>query len=183
MGGRKCRGEPVGLTADCLKILLRQMPDTLTFLKEGELMMFKKLPIGIQSFEKLREDNFLYVDKTALIYELVHNNTPYFLSRPRRFGKSLLLSTMKAYWEGKKDLFSGLAIEKLEERNMSSWQTYPVFYFDFNGMNYQQEHALEDALHSQLKRFENFYGFDNSGLTLNERFQNLLMNTTSRFLM
>ena len=175
MGGRKCRGEPVGLTADCLKILLRQMPDTLTFLKEGELMMFKKLPIGIQSFEKLREDNFLYVDKTALIYELVHNNTPYFLSRPRRFGKSLLLSTMKAYWEGKKDLFSGLAIEKLEERNMSSWQTYPVFYFDFNGMNYQQEHALEDALHSQLKRFENFYGFDNSGLTLNERFQNLLI--------
>ncbi len=118
MGGRKCRGEPVGLTADCLKILLRQMPDTLTFLKEGELMMFKKLPIGIQSFEKLREDNFLYVDKTALIYELVHNNTPYFLSRPRRFGKSLLLSTMKAYWEGKKDLFSGLAIEKLEERNV-----------------------------------------------------------------
>ncbi len=128
MGGRKCRGEPVGLTADCLKILLRQMPDTLTFLKEGELMMFKKLPIGIQSFEKLREDNFLYVDKTALIYELVHNNTPYFLSRPRRFGKSLLLSTMKAYWEGKKDLFSGLAIEKLEERNVSSWQTYPVFF-------------------------------------------------------
>lgn len=118
MGGRKCRREPVGLTADCLKILLRQMPDTLTFLKEGELMMFKKLPIGIQSFEKLREDNFLYVDKTALIYELVHNNTPYFLSRPRRFGKSLLLSTMKAYWEGKKDLFSGLAIEKLEERNV-----------------------------------------------------------------
>ena len=81
------------------------MLDTLTFLKEGELMMFKKLPIGIQSFEKLREDNFLYVDKTALIYELVHNNTPYFLCRPRRFGKSLLLSTMKAYWEGKKELF------------------------------------------------------------------------------
>jgi hypothetical protein len=122
---------------DCLKTKLRRMLDTLTFLKEGELMMFKKLPIGIQSFEKLREDNFLYVDKTALIYELVHNNTPYFLSRPRRFGKSLLLSTMKAYWEGKKELFSGLAIENLEERNMASWQAYPVFYFDFNGMNYQ----------------------------------------------
>ena len=88
--------------------------------------MSRKLPIGIQGFEKLRTDGFLYVDKTEYIYQLVHNNVPYFLSRPRRFGKSLLLSTMKAYWEGKKELFAGLAIEKLEERNPDAWKSYPV---------------------------------------------------------
>ena len=93
--------------------------------------MTRKLPVGIQGFEKLRTDNFLYVDKTKYIYQLVHNNVPYFLSRPRRFGKSLLLSTMKAYWEGKKALFSGLDIEKLEADNANAWKKYPVFYFDF----------------------------------------------------
>ena len=76
--------------------------------------MTQKLPIGIQSFEKIREDGFLYVDKTKYVFDLVHNNVPYFLSRPRRFGKSLLLSTMKAYWEGKKGLFAGLELEQLE---------------------------------------------------------------------
>ena len=94
--------------------------------------MSRKLPIGIQRFEKLRTDIFLYVDKTEYIYQLVHNNVPYFLARPRRFGKSLLLSTMKAYWEGKKELFAGLAIEKLEEGNPDAWKSYPVFSFDFN---------------------------------------------------
>ena len=73
--------------------------------------MLRKLPVGLQSFEKIRTDNFLYIDKTEYIYNLVHNNVPYFLSRPRRFGKSLLLSTMKAYWEGKKEIFTGLKIE------------------------------------------------------------------------
>lgn len=87
----------------------------------------KKLPIGIQGFEKLRTDGFLYIDKTSYIYELVHNNVPYFLSRPRRFGKSLLLSAMKAYWEGKRELFRGLDIEKLEKDNPEAWQPYPVF--------------------------------------------------------
>ena len=79
--------------------------------------LIKKLPVGIQAFEKIRTDNFLYVDKTEYIYRLAHNNVPYFLSRPRRFGKSLLLSAMKAYWEGKKELFEGLAIEELERDN------------------------------------------------------------------
>lgn len=77
--------------------------------------MEKKLPLGIQSFEGLRKDGYTYVDKTGTIFDLVHGGTPYFLSQPRRFGKSLLLSTMKAYWEGKKELFAGLRIEKLEE--------------------------------------------------------------------
>ncbi len=68
------------------------------------------LPVGVQSFEKLRDFNAVYVDKTEYVYKLVHEVTPFFLSRPRRFGKSLLLSTLRAYWEGKKELFNGLAI-------------------------------------------------------------------------
>ena len=76
----------------------------------------RKLPIGIQSFDKLRTENYLYVDKTEFIYQMAYQGVPYFLSRPRRFGKSLLLSTFKAYFEGKKELFRGLAIEKLEDR-------------------------------------------------------------------
>ena len=138
-------------------------------------MIDRKLPIGIQGFEKLRTDGFLYVDKTEYIYQLVHNNIPYFLSRPRRFGKSLLLSTMKAYWEGKKELFTGLSIEKLEEDNPNAWKTYPVFYFDFNGVNYQVEGALEETISSHLKRWEKIYGCGDSGSSLSERFQNLLI--------
>lgn len=153
--------------------------------------MVRKLPIGIQGFEKLRTDHFLYVDKTRYIYQLAHNNVPYFLSRPRRFGKSLLLSTMKAYWEGKKELFSGLEIEKLEEGNPDAWRTYPVFYFDFNGVNYREKGALERALSFQLREWEEEYslsrndgshggsrGDDNnhSGGDPGERFRRLLKN-------
>ena len=136
--------------------------------------MERKLPVGIQGFEKLRTDNFVYVDKTALIYQLVHNNVPYFLSRPRRFGKSLLLSAMKAYWEGRKELFSGLAIEKLEEGRQDAWKPYPVFCFDFNGVNYQESGALERAIGFQLQGWEEEYGTVNDNNTLGERFQNLL---------
>ncbi len=136
--------------------------------------MGSKLPIGIQGFEKLRTEGFLYVDKTEYIYQLVHNNVPCFLSRPRRFGKSLLLSAMKAYWEGRKDLFVGLAVEKLEEGTPDAWAPYPVFLFDFNGINYQSSDALEEALDTQLKRWESRYGCDGGG-GLGERFQNLLI--------
>ena len=135
-------------------------------------MLERKLPIGIQGFEKLRTDNFLYVDKTEYIYNMVHNNVPYFLSRPRRFGKSLLLSTFNAYFEGKKDLFSGLAIEKLEAD--SAWKKYPVFYFDFNGVNYQEQGALERALNFALSEWEEQYEISGSDNTLAERFQKLL---------
>ena len=138
-------------------------------------MTERKLPIGIQGFDKLRSDGFLYVDKTEYLYQLVHNNVPYFLSRPRRFGKSLLLSTMKAYWEGKKELFSGLAIMKLEAGNLDAWKTYPVFYFDFNGVNYQQEGALEEALDTQLERWERAYSCSADHGPLGKRFQNLLI--------
>ena len=133
----------------------------------------KKLPIGIQGFEKLRTDNFLYIDKTEYIYELVHNNVPYFFSRPRRFGKSLLLSAMKAYWEGKKDLFCGLSIEKLEKDNSNAWKKYPVFYFDFNGDSYTKT-SIEKVLDGMLCDWEEIYGDRYRNRTLGERFQKLL---------
>ena len=91
-----------------------------------------KYPIGIQDFEKIIKDGYVYLDKTGLIYDLVHNGTIYFLSRPRRFGKSLLISTLEAYFQGKKELFKGLAIDQLEQ----DWNVYPVLYFsDLNQLN------------------------------------------------
>ncbi len=136
--------------------------------------MERKLPVGIQGFEKIRTDNFLYVDKTESIYRLVHNNVPYFLSRPRRFGKSLLLSTLRSYWEGKKELFQGLAIEKLEKGNADAWKPYPVFYFDFNGADYSKTGALEGKLSFLLDTWEKEYGASHPDNTLSERFENLL---------
>ncbi len=143
-------------------------------------MTERKLPIGIQGFEGLRNDGYLYVDKTEYIYRLVHEGKPYFLSRPRRFGKSLLLSTLKAYWEGKKELFAGLAIEKLEAGNPDAWKSYPVFCFDFNGVNYQQQGSLEEALNTHLKRWEESYALDGKQKPLSERFQNLLMTAREK---
>ena len=85
-----------------------------------------KFPIGIQSFEQIIEDGYIYIDKTDLIYDLTHNGKIYFLSRPRRFGKSLLVSTLENYYSGRKELFRGLAIEKME----TEWNEYPVFHVD-----------------------------------------------------
>lgn len=113
-----------------------------------------KLPIGIQSFEKLRASDCAYVDKTALLLELVKNRWYYFLSRPRRFGKSLLLSTLKAYFEGKKELFEGLAIAELEQ----SWETYPVLYLDLNVGQYDSVEGLLEALNSNLIDWEDKFG-------------------------
>ena len=83
--------------------------------------MSRKLPIGIQSFESLRTDGYLYVDKTRYIHKLVHSGKQYFLSRPRRFGKSLFLSSLRSYWEGKKALFAGLDIMELENKRAEAW--------------------------------------------------------------
>jgi len=113
------------------------------------------------------------VDKTRYIYELKGGSKQYFLSRPRRFGKSLFLSTLKAYWEGRKELFQGLEIERLEADSPEPWQAYPVFYFDFNGKNYQQDTALEDVLDNMLSQWEAEYGGESS-LSLESRFQQLL---------
>ena len=142
--------------------------------------MKRKLPLGIQGFESLRNDGYVYVDKTEYIYHLVHEGKPYFLSRPRRFGKSLLLSTLKAYWEGKKELFGGLAIERLQ--NADAWKAYPVFYFDFNGVNYQEKGSLERALDFRLQEWEAEYSMeiDRNRFTLSERFQKLLKGVTKQ---
>ena len=97
--------------------------------------------------------------------------SPYFLSRPRRFEKSLLLSTMKAYWEGKKDLFTGLKIEELEGNTPDSWKSYPVFYFDFNGDNYLDT-SIDTVLDGMLRDWEDIYGNQYRDRTLGDRFQN-----------
>lgn len=111
------------------------------------------LPIGIQDFEKLRESGCIYVDKTALIYQLAREKTPYFLSRPRRFGKSLLLSTMEYYFLGRKDLFRGLAIEQLEK----DWIEYPVLKISFGADNYPDLESLKSALNLMLSEYEKAY--------------------------
>ena len=98
----------------------------------------RRYPIGVQTFEKIREGGFLYIDKTALVYDLVTSNTIYFLGRPRRFGKSLLVTTLEAYFSGKKELFRGLAMESLEK----DWTEYPVLHFDFSGTKYFSTDAL-----------------------------------------
>ncbi|MDR0894898.1 MAG: ATP-binding protein [Prevotellaceae bacterium] len=130
----------------------------------------RKLPTGIQSFEVLRTSNLVYVDKTALIYELVSTPVPYFFSRPRRFGKSLLISTFEAYFEGKKDLFKGLAIEKLETK----WETYPVLHLDLNGEKYDTSESLNDALSLKLSQWEDQWGKDERERSLSQRFKGVI---------
>ena len=113
----------------------------------------QNLPIGIQTFEKLREDDCLYVDKTDLIYDLVHSGSVYFLSRPRRFGKSLLLSTLNSYFSGRKDLFEGLKIAKLEKE----WKQYPVIRIDFGSGGYETNDNLCAVLDDVLIGYEKKY--------------------------
>ena len=127
------------------------------------------LPIGIQTFEKIRVDNAVYVDKTQFIEELTHYKCPYFLSRPRRFGKSLFLSTLRSYFEGRKDLFEGLAISKTE----TEWKQYPVFYFDFNVGDFTTEENFRNSLSKKLNGYEEIYGF-HGGQNLADRFSDLL---------
>lgn len=138
-----------------------------------------KLPIGIQSFEKLREDGYLYIDKTEYIVELLEGGSVYFLSRPRRFGKSLLISTMEAYFLGKKELFDHLAIAEYEAEKpeKEQWIRYPVMTFSLSGGEYQSPGGLEDMLDSYLARYESMYlgeGQTAPGKTLTVRFGNLI---------
>lgn len=130
----------------------------------------RKLPIGIQTFEKLRERNYLYVDKTAMVYQIASVSVPYFLSRPRRFGKSLLISTFEVYFQGRKDLFQGLAIEKLETK----WEQYPVFHLDLNAENYKNADSLRIILNSNLERWEGLYGRGAGEDSLSTRFSGVI---------
>ena len=132
--------------------------------------MVTQYPIGIQNFEKLRKEGYLYVDKTALIYEMVKSGSYYFLSRPRRFGKSLLISTLEAYFQGKKELFKGLAMEQLEQ----DWLEYPILHLDLNTGKYDSSerllYVLEDALHN----WELLYGTSETEKTPELRFKGIV---------
>ena len=128
-------------------------------------------PIGIQTFSKLREGNYVYVDKTELVYRMTHGASSYiFLSRPRRFGKSLLTSTLRSYFEGRKELFEGLAIEKLEKE----WTSYPVLHFDMSLGKHLDREGLEHYLGRRLSEWESVYGRDENALMVNDRLESLI---------
>ena len=144
--------------------------------KRVECMENKIYPIGIQNFEKIRKDGYFYIDKTALIYQLVKTGSYYFLSRPRRFGKSLLLSTLEAYFQGKKELFDGLAMEKLEK----DWIKYPILHLDLNAEKYTAPEALDQVLESALRRWEALYGAQDYERTFASRFQGIIQRACDK---
>ena len=131
----------------------------------------KKCPLGIQTFEKIIEENLLYIDKTQYIYSLVQNYKYVFFNRPRRFGKSLLVSTLRSYFAGKKELFKGLAIEKLE----TEWTEHPVLHFDMSTGKYMDKESLEQELSGKLSDYEEIYGIENPAKDLNDRLINLII--------
>ena len=131
-----------------------------------------KYPIGIQSFDQIIEDGYLYIDKTNMIYNLTHEGKIYFLSRPRRFGKSLLVSTLKNYFLGRKELFKGLKIDTMEK----DWKVYPVFHIDFNSTNFTIQRTLWQKLNGLLYDWEKQYEVEKleEGLDLGDRFIRIL---------
>ena len=129
-----------------------------------------KYPIGIQDFESLRTNDYTYVDKTSLIYKLANEGKYYFLSRPRRFGKSLLVSTLSAYFSGKRELFKGLEIEQLEK----DWKKYPVMHLDLNTDKYDSKEVLEQRLNLFLSDWEEHYGRNINEVTLSQRFEGII---------
>ena len=134
-------------------------------------MARKLYPIGIQTFERIRKEDKFYIDKTEYIYRMTHTDgTYFFLSRPRRFGKSLLVSTFQSYFEGKKELFEGLAIEKLEK----GWNEYPVLHFDLSKGKHMEKAQLEEYLGYLLEDYEQKYGIENHRNGNNNRFNDLI---------
>lgn len=138
--------------------------------------MAKLYPIGMQNFESLRKENFLYIDKTALIYQLVQTGKYYFLSRPRRFGKSLLLSTLEAYLQGKKELFKDLAIDKLEK----DWTSYPILHLDLNTEKYDTSESLERILDNTLSAWEKQYGTEPTETSFPLRFKGIIQRAAEQ---
>ncbi len=132
----------------------------------------KRCPIGIQTFSKIIEGNYLYIDKTEYVYRLANADATYFfLSRPRRFGKSLLTSTLRSYFEGRRELFKGLAIERIE----TEWTEYPVLHFDMSGAKHVEKEALENYIGYQLEQWEKQYGIDNPAIGNNNRLKQLII--------
>ena len=139
-------------------------------------VMSKIYPVGIQSFEKIREGGYCYIDKTSLIYSLVKSGQYYFLSRPRRFGKSLLISTLEAYFLGKKELFKGLAMEGLEK----DWTTHPVLHLDLNTQKYDTPEALNNVLEENLNYWESLYGASESEIGVARRFNGIIRRAAEK---
>ena len=140
-------------------------------------MARKLYPLGIQTFERLRTEDRFYVDKTAYIYNMVHTDSAYvFLSRPRRFGKSLLVSTLQSYFEGRKELFKGLAIDGLEKE----WTEYPVLHFDLSGGKHQEEDQLNRYLDYILKENERRFGIECDAVDANVRLANLISSVYNK---
>lgn len=134
-------------------------------------MALKLYPVGIQTFERIRKENKLYIDKTEYIYRMTHSGGCYFfLIRPRRFGKSLLVSTFESYFSGKKELFEGLAIEKLEQE----WMEYPVLHFDMSGGKHMEKEQLEDYLSNRLEAEERKWGITHTKRGANDRLTELI---------
>ena len=139
-------------------------------------VMSKIYPVGIQSFEKIREGGYCYIDKTSLIYSLIKSGQYYFLSRPRRFGKSLLISTLEAYFLGKKELFKGLAMEGLEK----DWTTHPVLHLDLNTQKYDTPEALNNVLEENLNYWESLYGASESEIGVARRFNGIIRRAAEK---
>lgn len=135
-----------------------------------------KYPIGIQDFEKLRTNGYSYVDKSRFVYKLATEGEYYFLSRPRRFGKSLFLSTLEAYFQGKKELFEGLAIYDLE----TDWKKYPIFHIDLNTANFREKDSLYTVLNDYLTTWECKYGTRESEATLALRFKGVIARAAEK---
>ncbi|MCW4082030.1 ATP-binding protein [Segatella copri] len=135
-----------------------------------------KYPIGIQDFEDLQRNGYAYVDKTNFVYKLADEGKYYFLSRPRRFGKSLFLSTLEAYFQGKKELFKGLAIYDLE----TEWKKYPIFHIDLNTANFREKDSLYTVLNDYLTSWEDKYGARESEATLALRFKGVIARAAEK---
>ena len=135
-----------------------------------------KYPIGIQDFEDLQRNGYAYVDKTNFVYKLADEGEYYFLSRPRRFGKSLFLSTLEAYFQGKKELFKGLAIYDLE----TEWKKYPIFHIDLNTANFREKDSLYTVLNDYLTNWEDKYGARESEATLALRFKGVIARAAEK---
>lgn len=137
-----------------------------------EQQQLKFCPVGIQTFSEIVRKNYLYIDKTEYIYRLAHSASKYyFLSRPRRFGKSLLVSTLHSYFSGQKELFSGLTVEQLE----TEWTAYPVLHFDMSRAKHVDKETLEAMLSFQLSEYESVYGSKDDAKKLNDRMTALIM--------
>ena len=135
-----------------------------------ETKQLKQLPVGIQTFEKIIDNDMLYIDKTEYIWKMIHLSNYIFLSRPRRFGKSLLVSTLQAYFEGRKDLFKGLFIETVEKE----WTQYPVLRFDMSSGKHMEKEQLERYLGNRLAEYEKNYGITEPAIDNNDRLTALI---------